>query len=289
MQLFGLRFNLTTLLFISLVTYSGSLWGAERSELTAEELVSKHLDAIGPAQIRNSLKSRVVQGAATYSVLVGGSGAIDGKCVMASDGPKSNFLFKINASGYRGEQWIWDGNRISIAGTYDDKSRSEFGDFVLGEDIAIRENLLGGVWSSGWPLSNLEHNKAKVHAQGLKKINGRELLALRYQPKRGTDLVIVLYFDPATYQHVMTTYSAERSSGIGGGEIATARRQTTRYLIEEKFSDFHSTDGLTLPNHYSLRFTEELDNGFTKSVEWQVRAVNILNNQSIDPRSFEVK
>ncbi len=286
MQLFGLRFNLTTLLFISLVTYPGSLWGAE---LKAEDLVTKHLDSIGSAQIRNSLKSRVVQGAATYRVLVGGSGAIDGKCILATDGPKSNLLLKINASGYRGEQWIWNGSKISIAGTYDDKSRSEFGDFVLGQDIALRENLLGGVWSSGWPLLDLEHHRAKVHGAGTKKVDGRELLVLRYQPKRGTDLNIALYFDPITYQHVMTTYSVAPSSGMGEGEIATARKQATRYLIEEKFADFQSLDGLTLPSHYSLRFTEELDNGFTKSVEWQVRAVNILNNQSIDPRSFEVK
>jgi hypothetical protein len=96
-----------------------------------EAIVAKHLDSIGSAQVRNGIKSRVIQAPATYRMLVGGSGAIDGKCVIATEGRKSNFLFKINASGYRGEQFIFDGNKLSIAGTYNDKSRSDFGEFVL--------------------------------------------------------------------------------------------------------------------------------------------------------------
>jgi hypothetical protein len=59
--------------------------------------------------------------------------------------------------------------------------------------------------------------------------------------------------------------------------------------LEERFSDFQTKDGLTLPTHYDLRYTAELSNGFTKNIEWEVRATDIMNNQSIDPRAFEVK
>ena len=120
------------------------------------------------------------------------SGAIDGKYVFASEGEKSNLLCKINATGFRGEQFIYDGNKVNIAGTYLDKSRSEFGDFLINQDIPIRENLLGGVWSSGWPLLNLERRGAKLHNEGLKKVDGRDLIVLRYQPKKRTDLSILL-------------------------------------------------------------------------------------------------
>jgi hypothetical protein len=285
-QLLASRKQAAWILLFVLAFASTFLWGAD---MKPEEVIAKHLDAIGTAEARKSVKSRVVQGSATYRIHSGGSGAIDGKSVIASEGGKSNFLFKINTNGYRGEQFICDGNKTSVAGTYADKTRSEFGDFVLAQNVVLREPLLAGVWTSGWPLLDIEAHKAQVHSEGTKKVDGRNLIALRYRPKKGTDLDIMLYFDPQTYQHVMTAYKASQQTGLGEGEIATARKQPTRYEIEERFSDFQTVDGLTLPSHYDLRFTEEQESGFTKSVEWEVRATNISNNLTIDPRSFEVK
>ena len=258
------------------------------ADITPAQLISRHLDSIGSPEARN-VKSRVVQGLATYRIYSGGSGAIDGKAVFATEGRKSNFLFKINTNGYRGEQFICSGDKTSIAGTYSDKTRSELGDFLLSQDIMLRESLIGGVLSSGWPLLNVEEHKAHVHFEGSKKVSGRELLVLRYRPSRGTDLDIAMYFDPQTYQHVLTTYKASQQTGLGEGELATARKLPTRYEIEERFSDFKTTDGLTLPSHYELRFTVEQETGFTKSVAWEVRTSSVMNNLSIDPRSFEVK
>ena len=273
------------LLFLTLA--SSLIWAVD---LTPAEIVAKHLAAVGTEQARTQIKSRVVQGGSTYRVLVGGTGAIDGKFVFASEGQKSNFLFKINANGFMGEQFICDGNKTSVAGTHTDKTRSEFGNFVLSQDTVLRENLLGGVWSSGWPLLNIDARKATLRSEGLKKADGHEYLVLRYQPKKITDMDISLYFDPQTYRHLMTIYKVTITGGIGEfGETSSARKQETRYRIEERFSEFKAVDGLTLPNHYDLRFTLELDNGFTKAIEWEVRALGILNNQSVDPRSFEVK
>ena len=286
MHLFELRIQVTTLLFLALISSSISLWGAD---LKPEEIVAKHLEAIGSAQARKNLKSRVVQGGATYRLLQGGTGAIDGKFQFASEGQKSDFLFKIDAGKFRGEQFIYDGAKISVAGTWADMTRSEFGNFVLSQDIVLRENLLGGVWSTGWPLLDVDGRKAKLHAEGTKKVDSKELLALRYQPRKGTDMDILLYFDPQTYQHVMTIYKMEPSTSVVGGETAMAGKSTRRYKIEERFSDFQTADGLTLPNHYDVRFTLEGESGFTKSIEWEVKALSIANNMSIDPRAFQVK
>jgi hypothetical protein len=259
------------------------------ADLSPGEIVLKHLDSIGSAQARSSVKSRVVQAGATYRVLVGGTGAIDGKSVIATAGQKSNFLFKINAGGFRGEQFICDGNKLSVAGTYADKTRSEFGNFILSEDVLLRENLLGGVWSVDWPLLDVEARKAKLHSEGTKKLDGKEFLVLLYQPKKTNDLEIYLYFDPQTFQHVASVYKLQPSNTMIGGETAMARRQSRRSQVEERFSDFKSADGLTLPTHYDLRFTLETENGFSKSIEWEVKAVSIGNNVPIDDRSFEVK
>ena len=226
---------------------------------------------------------------ATYRVLVGGSGAIDGKFQFATEAPKSDYLFRINGGDYHGEQFIFDGSKTSVVGTWADKSRSEFGNFVFTEDIILRENLLCGVWSTGWPLLDLERHKAKLHVEGMKKIDGKELLAVRYQPKKSTDLEIVLYFDPQTYRHVATIYQMEPPTSIAGGELEQAGKQRPHVRVEERFSDFRSADGLTLPYHYDLRFTLETEDGFTKTIEWEVKDLSIANNISIDPRSFQVK
>lgn len=273
----------SSLIFL-MVAFSFSGWAAD---LKPEEIVAKSLDAIGPTQARQSLKSRAITGQLTYRIIVGGSGAVNGRFTFASEGQKSDYLFKINANGFLGEQFICDGNKTSVAGTYPDKRRSELGNFILAQDAPLRENLLGGIWSTGWPLLDLDSRKAKLHSEGIKKMDGRELIALRYQPKKNTDLEILLYFDPQTYQHVMTTYRITVSATIGmHGETSSARTNESRYRMEERFSDFKVQDGLTLPFHYDLRYQLEAANGFTKTVEWEVHDVNIMNNQSIDPRAF---
>jgi len=62
-----------------------------------------------------------------------------------------------------------------------------------------------------------------------------------------------------------------------------------RYTIEERFSDFKTTDGLTLPEHYTNHFTEELQNGHTTVFEWEITANEVSTNMSVDPRNFLVK
>jgi hypothetical protein len=87
----------------------------------------------------------------------------------------------------------------------------------------------------------------------------------------------------------MTTYQMSIQAGIGAGEIQSARQQETRYRIEERFSEFQNSDGLTLPFHYELRFTKELQNGSTKLLEWDVAVSRVLNNVSLDPQNFQIK
>lgn len=259
------------------------------ADAKAMELIAKHLQSLGTSDVRNQVKSRVIEGGATYRILIGGSGAVDGRAVFASEGKKSNLLLKINTVEYRGEQFICDGNKTFTAGTYSDKSRSEFGGFLRGEDIVLREGLLGGAWSTAWALSDPAVRGAKLKYVGRKTVDGRELEAIAYQPKKSTDLEITLFFDPETFHHVMTTYKASMQAGIASTDIDTPQRQPTRYRIEERFSEFQTTDGFTLPSRYDLRFTEELASGFTKTIEWEVKANRILTNVTLDPRNFEIK
>ena len=276
-----------------------------QAELSPYEMLLKHLDSIGTQQARAGAKSRVVEGSATYKLIVGGSGEIRGNSVLVSEGRNLQLLLKINAQKYHGEKFLRNGDTTFVFGTYADKSRSEFGEFLRSEDYPLKEGLLGGVWSAGWALLDEDSAKGKLKYQGQKKVDGRQLEVFQYKSRKSSDMEVSLYFEPDTFRHVMTIYKASVHAGIGtsnvdatysengpldsGPEIASARQQQTRYRIEERFSDFKESDGLTLPTHYDLRFQEELQNGFTKLVDWDITQTRVLNNVTLDPKNFEIR
>ncbi|MGA9496223.1 MAG: hypothetical protein WBV41_10220, partial [Terriglobales bacterium] len=79
------------------------------------------------------------------------------------------------------------------------------------------------------------------------------------------------------------------TQGGGTAETAAARQQLTRYRLQEKFSDFKTADGVTLPTHYDIQFTQELQNGKTTLSDWDMKGVDVSNNTPVDARNFEVK
>lgn len=308
------RFVLTSsLLLIVMATSVAMAKPAKEAELKVDDIVAKHLDSLGTAQVRAAAKSRVVEATAHFKILVGGAGLLDGKGVIVSEGHKEQIMMKFPNNDYRGEQFITDGQKIGITPTAARQTRSAFGEFVHTQDAMLREGLMGGVLSSAWPLLDLNDRKAKLSYEGTKTIDGHSLLDVRYKPKKGTDLTIHLYFDPETYRHVLTVYTISinpelihSSTGdpqLAAGtpdnpaaadnsvsnEVATARQVQTRFRVEEKFSNFQTVDGLTLPTQYVIHFSQELQNGRTTLTEWDFDANQISNNVSLDPKNFQIK
>jgi hypothetical protein len=284
----------------------------------ADQLVAQHLDSIASAQVRAGLKTRVAQGPVEFKILVGGAGVLDGKAQIASDGKKLVFMMKLPNNEYRGEQFIFNGDKDSVAFSTARQARSALGSFVFVQDAVIREGLLGGALTTAWPLLNLDERKAKLSFDGLKKIDGQELYDLRYRPQKNSDLEIHLYFDPQTYRHVETTYSYSTTQSLtgessaaaagltpvtagspgtsgngiapgGSPETAQARLTPNRYRLTEKFSDFKTVDGVTLPTHYDIQFSQELQNGKTTLSDWDLKGINVANNMLVDAKNFDVK
>src|SRR5579863_3203405 len=286
------------------------------SVTSADDLVAHHLQSIGDAKARADCKTRVAQGTAQFKILVGGSGILDGKSVLVSDGSKLHFIMKFPNNEYRGEQFISNGNKIEVSSATAQQARSGMGGFVYLQDAVLREGLWGGTLSTAWPLLDLNARKAHLSLDGIKKVDGEDLYELRYRPKKNTDLEIYLYFDPETYHHVLTLYKLSIQSGLGhvtepstggsptpgtldnpmgsggGGttnETASARQQQIRYRLEERFADFKAVDGLTLPTRYVIHFTQEQQSGRTTVSEWTVQESDIGNNKPLDPRNFDIK
>ena len=263
---------------------------AYAADLTAEDLVAKHLASIGAPEARN-VKTRVAEGTVLYKVLVGGAGQAAGKVVFVSEGAKRQLMMKIDDRNYRGEQWIFDGdNKVQVSFSLAQQRRSQLGELLFTQQAPLREGLLGGLLTASWPLLDLPARDPKLTYKGIKKIDGQDLHDLEYCPKKSTDWEIHLYFDPETFHHVLTVYYLEVYPQLRfHGDTQNSRQVPERRRIEERFSDFKPFDGLTLPTHYDLKYSQELQTGGTILLEWDVTVNQITNNAGVDERNFDVK
>ena len=254
-----------------------------------EEIIAQHLDSIGTTEARSAVKSRGVQGKLRFKILVGGTGDTPGSWQLLSEQGKSKLVMKFGNDKWWGEQFVSDGGKTSIAAATLSHQRSPLGEFVASQDSIVKEGLLGGELGNAWALQNFDGHHVKLDYIGLKKVDGRELQGIEYLSKTNGGMTIKLYFDPDTHQHVMTVYTITRAPRIAGNDIANARQQEIRYTLEERFSDFQTDSGITLPRQYDLRFSQQLQNGTTRVYEWIMNAEKVLENPVLDPANFEIK
>ncbi|MGA8272701.1 MAG: hypothetical protein WB919_14165 [Candidatus Sulfotelmatobacter sp.] len=279
-----------TLRFVAIFLVQASLsLPTHAADMKPEDLVARHLGSLGTSEVRAAVKSHVVQGKLIYKPLVGGGGTVSGSWGRVSEQRKFNFVMRFGLGDYRGEQFVYDGNKTYIAAETASHVRSRFGDFVHSQDYILKEGLLGGELSTGWALENLEENHPKLTYAGLKKVDGRQLYDLEYHSKQSSDLQIHLYFDPETYHHVKTLYSMAYSPNVGGNITASASQQEIRYTIEERFNDFKIANGMTLPSTYSIEYTEERQNGRTLVDHWDMTVDQSSDNVGLDPKNFDTK
>jgi len=262
-------------------------WSSHASDVTPENLVAHHLDSIGTAEARAAVKSRVVQGKLKFTILVGGGGSVEGSWGRVSEQQKSNFVMRFSSGDWRGEQFVFNGQKVYVAAETASLRRSLFGDFVYSQDYILKEGLLGGELSTGWALANVETNRPKLTYGGLKKIDGQEVYDLAYRSKHSSDMQIHLYFDPATYHHVKTVYSMAIVPNVGSDITSSSIQREIRYTIEERFKDFKTVNGVTLPSSYSIEYTEELQNGQTRAFQWDMTIGKTTENVGLDPKNFD--
>ena len=263
-----------------------------------DEIVTRHLNSIGTPEARAAVKTRVVQGTLKMHIRVGGGGEVVGTWGRVSEQRESNFVMRFGAGGdWRGEQFIFDGEHTGFATATTSHTRSAFTQFVSSQDFIVREGLLGGELSTAWALQNLDSTHAKLESIGRKKIDGRDLIGIQYFSKRGGDMQVKVYFDPDTFQHLLTVYTLELSQGVGRS-VTEVRHFQNLYSIEERFSKFRAVDGLTLPTRYQLHYTEDVLNdapattgtlGGTRVYDWDMTAEQIQHNLNLDAKNFRVK
>ena len=253
----------------------------------AADFVNQHLNSIGTEQARAAVKTRVAQGHVKFQILNRGPIVWDGPATLVSENDKLAALMKFPPTVYRTEWFVRDGKKTSIAPVIPGRW-SAFGNFIKAHNEILTEGLWGGTLSTGWALSHLDENRAKLQDRGVKKVDGVELHRIDYFPKKSSDLEIQLYFEPQTSRHVLTVYLLNVGAQLGADSGASRNEQEEHYRLEERFGDFTSVDNLTLPTHWLIRFTYGAPSlGLID--QYDVTEQKISNNMTLDPKNFEMK
>ncbi len=274
------------LLLLTLVIASPSAPAATDDKLTIGQFIEKHSASVGSVERRKALKSITALGT-TSAVFKGrGEGRANGIVVLASQAEKSLLGMKFDNAEYPHEKVGFDGTDLTV-GFVRPGEYSVLGQFIRINEKSFRVGILGGALSTGWVLYNYDESLGKLKAKGKSKIDGTELLKYEYSPKRGSDLDIALFFDPATFRHVRTEYKRVISGGQGLSVDQSSRQNETRYKMVETFGDFSEQDGLTLPRDYEI-YLELLTDRGTLSYTWTMELQKLTFDQELDASEFNV-
>lgn len=259
--------------------------GAEK--MKPEEVVAKHLEAVGAPETRASITSRVITGEVVASFRAPSLGQVAGRAALVSKDEKHALGMVFDGvANYPQDKVGFDGEDVSTS-FLRPGARSTLGEFLMTNKSVVKQGLVGGVLSQAWPLFTLEAKKPKLEYSGTKKVGERPAHVLKYLPRGGSDLNVTLFFDAETFQHVRTEYARTLAAQMGANPNASARQQESRYRMIEDFSDFRKEGGLTLPHRYKLGLEITLP-GNSYKMDWEMTLASFAYNQRIDPATFDV-
>jgi hypothetical protein len=287
---------------------------------TPEEVVAAHLKSIGSPEVLAGIVNRAMRGKTSVEFIQGGVGTQNGQSFVVSSGPSLSIILKYGAAQYPGEYFAFDGTDVTVANVTPGQ-RSPLGDFIFRYKGVMKEGLLGGVWSLGWPLLDIGKRKSSLKYNSA-KVDGHELHEIDYNPKDGmNNIKVKLFFEPGTYHHVRTEYTlrVQGEQALQAGQTVTRgvipgagseQRSGTitrdagihdqiansHYRLVEKFDDFKEvklkdttgaeTGSLILPHSYTLEYSVEGQGG-SFLAHWNIIADQWAHNGKLDPSVFK--
>lgn len=223
-------------------------------KMKPEEVVAKHVEAIGTAEARSKMRSRIVGGSSLMNIKTGGRGNISGPALLASLSDKVLLKAEFGSASYPFERFGFDGRKLH-AKQYAPGVRSPLAEFFLSHNTPFSEGLIGGTLSSAWPLLNLPLRNPKLQYSGTEKVDGKPAHKLKYTPREGSELKITIFIDTETFQHVRTQYERVIAAPMGGTPGQSASLREMRYKLVEGFGDYRKEGDLTLPHTYTLHYS----------------------------------
>ncbi len=272
-----------TIFLVATLSLAGLVSSAFTQDLKPEEIVAKHLDAIGKKEIRDGLKTLMAVGVSEFESRIpqvkGG-----GKAIVVSNPANLFFVISLNSKEYPFEKVGYFDGKINLpfisAG-----QRSLLGVFLNEHGKVLSEGLFGGSMSLRWVMLAPEQRRARLKAAGVKKIEGNKLYALDYSPSGGgsDEFKIRLFFDEK-FNHVRSEYKREIQRGQG--TFGQQNQQgNARIELTETFADFRTVDGLTLPYSYRVSFLSNSNTSVNENI-WGIKVSQYYINQQLQPDFF---
>jgi hypothetical protein len=265
----------TLFLFLCFVGLLATNATAQDPKLTGDQIIEKHLTAVGGREALAKFKTRVALGT------IKKEDEPDGQMAIMSEAPNKLSVFY----GFRDFdlRMIYDGNKAFFSP-------------VLRRDLSnisdkYQDMLASGFMFNSISLYNLIANSAaaelKFESKGTKKVAGRDAYVVQVKPRKGPQLK--LYFDTTSFMWVRTDYgstSVSRQMGTFTNDVVNqgGTEATLDFYIET--SDFRDVDGVKLP----FKFEQVITAPFLKqksvgTVTGTIREYR--HNEAIDPKMFK--
>ena len=283
--------------------------GFAEEQVTPEQVIATHLKSLGSPEAQAALKTLAFVGTSSVDFIQGMYGSMNGTSMVVSDGEKLGIVLKFgDYNNYPGEYFAFDGNEVSV-GHINPGQRSPLADFIFRYNGMMKEGLLGGVFSGGWPLRHLEGKERKFKYRET-TVDDRRLHEIEYRPEhRLENMKVRLYFDLETCRHVRTEYRVrirdDMSAAPGGGGTRTGRFQATAkgpegasgfdtlsgglpdsiYVLIEEFDDFKKVGAMELPHKYSIYYSLE-GQGTAFVGKWTITVGQWAFNRDYDNNIF---
>jgi len=231
------------------------VWCAQAaSAQTADEIVEKHLTAIGGRAALGKLKSRSATGTITLSTPGGdASGSIE---ILNREPNKLRTLIKVDLSSLGAGQLVIDQR-------FDGKTGYVLDNLQGNRDITgnLLDNLRNGSFPN--PLMNYKQLGATATVSGKEKVGDRDAYVLVLEPVSGS--VVRHYIDAESYLLVKVVVKVNVPQI--GGEV----EQTTNFL------DYRDVDGVKLP--FQANATSAVQN-------YSIHLTKVEHNVQIDDSLF---
>lgn len=256
-------------------------------KLKPEELIAKHLEALGTPEARARFETFIANGTVTMGGVVGaGAGELTGKITILSTGGKMRVGMEFPSKSFPGDHYAFDGKEVTVS-TIQAGTRSFVGAFLYQNPNLISEGLLSGALTTNWALLHVNTRKPRLSYAGIKKVKETPLHALKYKPRKGADdMEIMLYFDLENFRHVRSELRYEARNEILGDSARSAGQSDNVLVISEDFEKFEKVEGLTLPTIY--RIEANLTGARTLVYRWLLVLNEFFLNKPMEPAYFKV-
>jgi len=252
--------------------------------LKADEIIAKHQQSAGTQELRDSVATLMSVGVSEFqSKLPNVKGG--GKAIIVSDPGNLFFVIGLNSREYPFEKIGYFAGKASLP-FVTSGARSPLGAFINDHTALLSDGLFSGILSRRWIGFDSTKSKARLKPCGTKKIDDRKAYCLEYFPSSGgsSEFVVKIYFDTETFNHVRTEYRHEinpKEDPFG----TLGRQGGLKLVLTERFSDFKSEAGLTLPHLYKADYLTSSNSG-TYEYSWGIMVTQFYFNQKLAPDFF---